>query len=98
MIIKYVRAMKKQTGAAVTIHSIADGYAEAVEFNIEKDSPHCGEPLKKLSLKKNVLVASITHGGETEIPNGDSHYSVGDSVIIVAGSGTVLKRFNDIFE
>lgn len=98
MIIKYVRAMKKQTGAAVTIHSIADGYAEAVEFNIEKDSPHCGKPLKKLSLKKNVLVASITHGGETEIPNGDSHYSVGDSVIIVAGSGTVLKQFNDIFE
>ncbi len=97
-IVRYVRAMQNQTGAALTIHTIADGQAEAVEFPIDKSALHCGEPLKKLKTKKNILVACITRGKDVEIPNGDSSFLVGDHVVVVVSGGEILHHFNDIFE
>lgn len=96
-IVRYVRAMQNQEGAAVTVHSIADGQAEAVEFRLDEKSPHCGEPLKNLRLRKDLLIAAITHGAQTEIPGGDSRFEKGDSVVIVSGGGTVIRQFSDIF-
>ena len=96
-IVRYVRAMQNQAGAALSVHSIADGQMEAVEFLVDDTTPHCGEPLKNLKLKPNVLVACITHGSKTEIPNGDSCFRKGDSIILVTpGRGTLLQ-LNDIF-
>ncbi len=97
-IVRYVRAMENQTGAALTIHTIADGQAEAVEFMVDKDTIHCGEPLKKLKLKKNVLIVCIMHGMKLDIPNGDSCFEYGDTVIVVTGAGRVVYQLNDIFE
>ena len=85
-IVRYVRAMKKQEGAAPTIHSIADGQAEAIEFMVDDQTLHCGEPLKAIHLKRNVLIACIIHGSRTEIPAGDSVFSLGDTLIIVSVS------------
>ena len=96
-IVRYVRAMKNQTGAAITIHSIADGQAEAIEFLVDKSTLHCGVPLKELQFKKSVLVACISHGSVTEIPNGDSTFSVGDTVVIVTSGEEVIYQLNDIF-
>ena len=96
-IVRYVRAMQNQEGAAVAAHSIADGQAEALEFVVDKHTLHCGEPLKKLKLKKNVLLAAIISGGKTEIPSGDSVFEVGDSVLIVETSDDVIRQLNDIF-
>ena len=50
LIVQYVRAMQHQTGAAVTLHRIADGRAEALEFIVNKQSKYIGEPLKNLRL------------------------------------------------
>ena len=61
-IVRYVRAMKNQTGAAVAVHAIADGQAEALEFRVDRQTIHCGEPLKNLTLKKNILIVCITPG------------------------------------
>lgn len=97
-IVRYVRAMHNQVGAAVTIHSIADGQAEAIEFLADSATLHCGEPLKKLRLKKNVLVVCIGHGTATEIPNGDSCFYKGDTLIIVSSGDDVIQQLNDIFE
>ena len=97
-IVRYVRAMENQTGAALTIHTIADGQAEAVELMVDKDTLHCGEPLKKLKLKKNVLIVCIMHGMKLDIPNGDSCFEYGDTVIVVTGAGRVVYQLNDIFE
>lgn len=97
-IVRYVRAMKNQTGAALTMHTIAEGQAEAMEFMVDKDTPHCGEPLKKLRLKKGVLVVCITKGGSQEIPNGDSCFYEGDSLIIVTSSEKGIRQLKDIFE
>ena len=97
-IVRYVRAMQNTTGAALTLHNIAEGQAEALEFVVDADTKHIGEPLRNIRLKRNILIACISHGSKTEIPNGDSMYEAGNSVIIVAKGGMTLLQLNDIFE
>jgi trk system potassium uptake protein TrkA len=97
IIVRYVRAMQKQTGAAVSVHAIADGKAEAVEFLVDRNTPNCGKPLRELKLKPGVLVVSITRGKNTEIPNGNSSYDVGDTVVVVTTGKDVLHQLGDIF-
>ena len=96
-IVRYVRAMENQTGAAVSVHTIADGKAEAVEFLVDGNTKNCGVPLKQLRLKKNVLLAAITHRSKTEIPSGDSMFIRGDTVVIVTSGRGVIRNINDIF-
>ena len=96
-IVRYVRAMQNQTGAAVSLHSIADGQAEAVEFLVDSTTRNCGTPLKELKLKPNVLLASITHGSRSEIPNGNSEFHEGDSLVVVTSERGKLQQLNDIF-
>lgn len=96
-IVRYVRAMQNQTGAAISLHTIADGQVEAVEFSVDSSTKNRDLPLKKLKLRKNVLIASITHGASTEIPNGDSVFTEGDTVVVVTSGRGVLKQINDIF-
>ena len=96
-IARYVRAMKNQTGAALSVHAIADGQAEAMEFRVDETTRHCGEPLKQIKLKPNVLLVSINHGEVPEIANGDSTFRQGDIVVVVTNGGEVLYQLNDIF-
>lgn len=96
-IVRYVRAMQNKEGAAVTIHSIADGQAEALEFLVDETTLYCDTPLKKLKLRPNVLLVGITSRNGTEIPGGDSMYHIGDSVVVVSGGESVIGQFNDIF-
>jgi trk system potassium uptake protein TrkA len=96
-IVRYVRAMENQVGAAVSVHAIADGQAEAVEFLVDESTKNCGVPLKQMKLKPNVLMSSITHGTQTQIPNGDSAFVPGDTVVVVTSGRGVLNQINDIF-
>ncbi len=97
-IVRYVRALHNQEGAALSVHAIADGQAEALEFRVDDETKHIGEPLKQLHLKKNVLIVCITHRGKQEIPGGDSHYEKGDTVIVVTSRDSVIYQLNEIFE
>lgn len=97
-IVRYVRAMQNQTGAALSVHAIADGQVEAMEFRVNKNTKHCGVPLKKLKRRSNVLIACIIHGSQTEIPNGDSTFEIGDTLVVVTSGRGVIKQINDIFE
>ena len=96
-IVRYVRAMENQTGAALSVHTIADGQAEAMEFLVDEKTKNCGKPLKEIRLKPNVLLVSISHGAVNEIANGDSVFRPGDTVVVVTNSREVIKQFNDIF-
>ena len=96
-ILRYVRAMQNQTGAAVSLHHIADGQVEALEFLVDAHTNHCGTPLKDLKLRNNVLIAGITHGSITEIPNGGSTFQMGDTVLVVTGNRGSVRQLNDIF-
>ena len=97
-ILRYVRALHNQAGAALTIHSIAEEQAEAIEFPVDENTLNRGVPLKELKIKKNVLIACITRGNKVEIAGGDSRFDKGDSVIIVVSGGDVVLQLNDIFE
>jgi trk system potassium uptake protein TrkA len=97
-IVRYVRAMQNQSGAAVTVHSIADSMAEASEFAVTAATRNLGVPLKDIRLKDHVLVACIAHGPTVEIPDGDSVISEGDTVIVVTDGSRVIGQLNDIFE
>ena len=96
-IARYVRAMQNQTGAAVSVHMIAHGQAEAVEFQVDETTLHCDTPLKELRLKDNVLLVSIIHGFHTEIPSGDSSFTRGDTIVVVTSGQGTLRQLNDIF-
>lgn len=97
-ILRYVRALHNQTGAALTIHSIAEDQAEAIEFPVDESTLHRGIPLKDIKIKKNVIVACITRRNKVEIAGGDSCLEAGDSVIVVVSGGDVVLHLNDIFE
>lgn len=97
-ILRYVRAMKNQTGAALTVHTIADGQMEAMEFRVDEHTKHCGKPLKQIKLRKGVLIACIKKGSKQEIPGGDSCFEAGHTLIIVSGRELGIYQLNDIFE
>jgi trk system potassium uptake protein TrkA len=96
-IVRYVRAMEKQSGSAISVHSIADSQVEAVEFLVDEDTLHCGESLKTIKLRSDMLLVSITHGSVTEIPGGDSRFQKGDTVVVVTSGRGKLRQLNDIF-
>ena len=96
-IVRYVRAMENQTGAAISVHTIADGQAEAMEFLVDLNTKHCGKSLKDIKLKPNVLLVSISHGADTEIPNGGSSFEPGDTIVVVTNGREVIRQLNDIF-
>ena len=96
-IVRYVRAMENQTGAAISVHTIADGQLEAMEFLVEEGTRNCGKPLKQIQLKADVLLVGISHGASTEIPNGDSVFRLGDTVVVVTNGREPIRQLNDIF-
>ena len=97
-IVRFVRAMKNQTGAATSVHAIADNRAEALEFNIDETTKNAGIPLKDITLRKNTLLASIIHEGLIQIPDGDSVFVPGDTVIVITTGEEIINQFNEIFD
>ncbi|MBQ5823658.1 MAG: Trk system potassium transporter TrkA [Clostridia bacterium] len=96
-VVQYVRAMDNQAGAAVTLHKIANGRIEALEFVMNERSRYLGVPLKKLQLKSKVLIACITHRGNNIVPDGNSTFEIGDTVIVITNRDAPILQFNDIF-
>ena len=96
-IARYVRAMGNQSGAAVSVHAIADGQAEAVEFLVDEHTRFCKTPLKDIKLRDGVLLVSITHGSKTEIPGGFSTFHKGDIIVVVTSERGSIRQLNDIF-
>lgn len=99
-IVRYVRAMSGASGqeSVQTLHTIVDGKVEALEFLVGYEDRYQGVQLKDIPLKKGMLVACITHNGKTIIPKGDSSFTVGDTVIVVAAvDQQVIHELGDIF-
>ena len=96
-IVRYVRAMQNQVGAALSVHSIVDGQLEALEFPVEENTPNCGIPLKQLKRKPNVLIATVNRGHRTTIANGDTVFQKGDTVVVVTSGKGQIRQIGDIF-
>lgn len=85
IILRHVRAMRNTAGSNVeTLYNVVQNKVEASEFIVKENSPIAGVPLAALKLKKNVLIASISRGGEVIIPRGQDEIRAGDAVVIVA--------------
>ncbi|MCR4951625.1 MAG: Trk system potassium transporter TrkA [Solobacterium sp.] len=97
-IVRYIRAMQQKTGAALTLHRIAGGNAEAMEFVVDKHTKHIGEQLRNIRTIKNALIITISHNGHGEIANGHSSFQEGDIVVIITNKDTAVSKLNDIFE
>ena len=96
-IVRYVRAMENSAGSSqmLTMHYIADGQAEAMEFEADTACATVGIPLAKLPLKPGILIACISRGFETIIPDGSTIIQPGDLVVVVTASQRI-NRLSDI--
>lgn len=97
-ILRYVRAMSNTSGGqVVTLHSIIENKAEALEFRIAEDAQYTDIPLMQLRLKPNILICCINRGGKIIIPRGSDVIKANDTVILVTTANRPIVAFKDIF-
>lgn len=99
-IIHYVRAMKNVSGSGgiQSLHHLAGGLVEALEFTISSDADFINVPIKNLKFKNNVLLAGIVRkNGHIITPNGNDWLEADDDLIIVTTMNDI-KNVSDIFQ
>ena len=96
-IVHVVRGLQNSQGSVMnSLHRIAGGGAEAMEFTVGAGTRNLEVPLKDLRLRSGVLLAVIVRKNDIIIPEGSSFLQKGDRVIIIAQGGGVLD-LNDIY-
>lgn len=97
-IIAYVRALSATKDSDIeTLYHMFDSRAEAIEFKVAAGSGVTGIPLRDLQLKKDLLIAFISHEGKIIIPTGNDVISEGDSIMVVS-TNTGFKQISDILK
>ena len=97
-IVRYLRALENSKGAAISIHRIADGLVEAVEFVVDETTKNIGVPLKDIKTKEDILIATIRKGRDFIIASGDATFEEGDTMIVICKRNSGTNKINDIFE
>ena len=98
-IVKYVRSSSaaQHDNNVETLYKLANGKAEALEFNITDRSRITDTPLQQLNIRENTLIGSIYRNGQVIFPGGQDMIKVGDTVMVVL-SGYRLSDIEDILE
>lgn len=98
-IVKYVRSASaaQNDNNVETLYQLANGKAEALEFNITDRSRITDIPLQQLRIRKNTLIGCIYRNGSVIFPGGQDMIQVGDTVMVVL-SGYRLSDIEDILE
>lgn len=98
-IVKYVRSASaaQHDNNVETLYKLANGKAEALEFNITDKSGITDIPLQQLRIRPNTLIGSIYRNGKVIFPGGQDMIKVGDTVMVVL-SGYRLSDIEDILE
>ena len=98
-IVKYVRSASaaQHDNNVETLYKLANGKAEALEFNITDKSGITDIPLQQLNIRPNTLIGSIYRNGHVIFPGGQDMIKVGDTVMVVL-SGYRLSDIEDILE
>ncbi len=97
-ILRYIRAKESKNGDDVlALTRMVDDKVEALEFLVDRNTWYYGQPLMQVPLKKNMLIAAITHNGTVAIPSGSSVYQPGDSMVVVTTADRTISGINDIF-
>lgn len=98
-ILRKVRGIQNSKGTVMSsLYRIAEGRAEAMEFQVSTATHHLGVPLKDLRshMKEGVLMAVVVRSNQVIIPNGSTFLEEGDTVIVIA-QGIAIMDINDIF-
>lgn len=95
----FVRAISDSAawGSIETVHKLAGGKIEALEFKVGGSADCIGAPLRDLKPRKGVLISAITRGEKTLIPDGSTVIESGDHAVVIAPTG-MLKDINDIMD
>lgn len=98
VIVRYARALQNTEGSNVEhLYKLMDGKAEALEFNVSRDSPVTGIPLKSLNIKRGILIAGILRDRHPIIPTGEDMIFPGDRVVVMS-SHRFLNDLSEIVE
>lgn len=93
----YVRGMECSKGEQMqTLHHIADGRVDAMEFTVPSNSSLINIPLSTLPLREGILIACISRGSRTIIPTGSSVILPGDSLVVVSLADNRVIELEDI--
>ena len=94
----FVRALNESRGGSMeTLHRLAEGKVEALEFKVGEGAKAAGIPLRELKLKKNLLISAVIRDGKSIIPDGNTELRPGDHAVIVTASGR-LTGLDQILE
>ncbi len=85
-IMRYVRQ-----GKTLSMATMAEDRAEAIEIEILDTSPLIGRPLKENFLPRNVLLGAIVRNDEIIIPSGEDALQADDRAILIALKDAVTK-------
>lgn len=98
-IVKYVRSASaaQQDNNVETLYKLANGKAEALEFNITDKSAITDIPLQQLKIRKNTLIGCIYRKGRVIFPGGQDRIQIGDTVMVVL-SGYRIADIEEILE
>lgn len=97
-IVRYVRSIDNNTDNAVlNLYRIANGKAEALEFQVDSTIRNINVPLSQIKLRKGILFVSFSRKGRMIIPNGNDVMKNGDLVVIVTSGSHMIQHLNDIF-
>ncbi len=83
-------------GKTLTMTTLADDRAEAIELEVVENSPLVGKKLKSNPFPSNVLLGAIVRGDEILIPKGEDELLAGDHAIMIALSESV-EKLDDLF-
>ena len=97
-ILRLVRGFENTQGNVMnSLHRIAGGGAEAMEFTVTENTRYLGTPLKNLRLRRGILLAVIVRKQEIIIPEGNTFLQEKDDVIIISRNSGILD-LNDIYQ
>ena len=97
-LIHYVRALDvSEESSMETLHLLADGKVEALEFKVQEGAACVGIPLRDLKLKKNILISAVIRNGKAHIPDGATVIQPGDHAVVITTAGR-LSRLDEIVE
>lgn len=97
-IIRYVRAMVNAENSTLeSLYKIVDNQVEALEFSVPQNCKHLHKPIKDLSFKPNLLLASIYRNNCVIHPTGNDTLEPNDHIIVVTTQDG-LSGIEDIFD
>ena len=96
-VVRFVRAVEESKDSSITsLYKLADGRAEAQEYEVLEDSWLTDVMLKDLRRKPNLVIGAIIRDGEFLAPSGSDVIMKGDHIVIVTRADNEIRSLSDI--